>query len=76
MKNQFIGKNQIFTREQLREVRGGTDDTYYEGLECGRDGRTCNNDSDCQDLVCSACTPYLTGGMWYGETSTYISKCT
>lgn len=78
MKNQFIGKDRIFTREQLREIRGGNEDwdTYYEGFECGRDGRTCNTDSDCLGLACNACTPYLTGGMWYGETSTYVKKCT
>lgn len=60
MKKQFIGKDRVFTREQLKQIKGGVEswDTYYEGYECGREGRKCLTDVDCQDLACSACTPY------------------
>ncbi len=66
MKNQFIGKNQIFTREELREIRGGNEawDTYYEGFECGPNGRTCVTNVDCQDLGCSVCSPHWNGGIY------------
>lgn len=68
MKNHFIGKDKIFTREQLKMIKGGTEDwdTYYEGMECGRDGRPCETSVNCQDLACSACLTYWGGGLATG----------
>lgn len=77
MKKQFIGKNKVFSREELKAIRGGTDDTtYYEGMECGRDGRVCSSDSDCQPLACSACTPYWTGGVNQWGHPIHTLRCT
>jgi len=75
MKNQFIGKNKIFTREQLKEVRGGSDDTYYQGADCGPAGRACRTSADCQDLVCSNCVSLWTGMVDQYGNATHVLRC-
>lgn len=77
MKNKFIGKSKVFTKEQLKEIRGGSEpwETYYEGHECGENGRACRNEADCFPLNCSSCQPYMGGFNQYGGVIVNL-RCT
>ncbi|WP_419803531.1 hypothetical protein [Mucilaginibacter sp.] len=56
---QSIPKSQIFTREQLKAIRGGDDTTYYgDGNKCDTG---CVTNIDCTGTKCTTCDNVANG---------------